>query len=1394
MMVYQRLLPYGVAIGSTAIALLLSLWLDAVITRTIGAFFYIAIAISTWYGGRKPGMVAIALSLLALNYYFIPPIHQIQISDLNDVLRLALFLIVALIINLLSVNLQKSRSKVEQLNRQLIAESSDRLRVALNAAQMGMWDWNIVSGEINWSPEHEQLLGLSPGSFDGKYETFDACLHPDDREGLNQAIAHSLQNRVPYHHEFRVVWADGSVHWVEGRGQAFYGENGQPVRMSGTIMAIDDRKQAQILLQKQLEQQRLVLEVTQRIRQSLKLQEILQTTVDEVRHFLQTDRVIIFRFFPDWRGQVVVESCGADWTAILSTEIYDPCFGEDYVEPFRQGLVTTKSDIYTAGMSDCHRELLSRFQVRANLVVPITADGVLWGLLIAHHCEAPRQWQDSEIDLLRQIAFQLGIAIQQSALFEQIQTELVERQQVEESLRQSEARLRLAQIASNSAVWDWDVQKNILFWSPEYYQLYNLDATVEPSYENWLRCLHPDDREKVSQQTLQALEDNSSDLRIEFRVLSTDEIRWFAGIGQVLRDEAGKPIRMIGITIDITQQKQTEILLQQFNTDLEQRVAERTEELNALNNRLLIVLKEQHQANQEVEDLYNKAPCGYHSLDVEGTIIRINDTELSWLGYTRDEVLNQMKFTDFVTPESQQTFHQNFPQFIQRGWVNGLEFQLRHKDGSTRWVTVNAIAIRDDAGNFVMSRTSMFDISERKRSEAERKLTEQVLALQAVITRNMAEGVCLVKADDATIVYANPKFEQMFGYGSGELNGQHVSIVNYATETISADDVTQSIRSAVLQNLEATYEVHNVKKDGTPFWCSATCSVFKHPEYGDVLVAVQQDISERKQAETALKQQTRQKQLLWTITQAIRQSLNLDHILNSAVTEVRQLLEVDRSAIYRFNTNWSGDFIVESVADGWIKLVEPEVCKLWEDTYLQEHKGGRFKEHETLTVADIYAANLQPCHIELLEQFQAKAYAISPIFVGESLWGLFAIYHNRAPHRWESWEIELLQQIASQLAIALQQSELYSQLQTELQERKQAEVILQEAERRWRSLLDNVQLLVVGLDQSGNVNYVNTFFLNLTGYTQAETLGKNWFANFLPPSNQSILQGVFSEVLLRNAYPYYQNSILTKSGEERFIGWNNTMLQDFDGNIIGTISIGEDITERQKVEQIKNEFIGIVSHELRTPLTSIQMSLGLLQSGIYTKKPEKAQRMVEIALLDTNRLVNLVNDILDLERLESGRTVVEKVVCQAADLMQQAVDSVQAIASQQNITFTIIPAEVTVWAAPDMILQTLTNLLGNAIKFSPAHSVITLQAQRQNDYVLFQVVDQGRGIPADKTETIFGRFQQVDASDSREKGGTGLGLPICRSIIERHGGRIWAESTLGKGSTFSFTLPVEDTV
>jgi len=195
----------------------------------------------------------------------------------------------------------------------------------------------------------------------------------------------------------------------------------------------------------QVNYDRLLAKIALRIRQSLNLDAVLNTAVAEVRQFLQTDRVIIYRFEPDWSGIVAVESVSPDWSTTLGTVIQESCFTtQTYVQLYQQGRLRFIEDIYTEDIAPCHVELLARFQVRANLVVPILQGEDLWGLLIAHHCSAPRRWQPLEIDLLEQLATHMAIAIQQSELYLQAQTELAHRQRAEAALRVSEERYALA--------------------------------------------------------------------------------------------------------------------------------------------------------------------------------------------------------------------------------------------------------------------------------------------------------------------------------------------------------------------------------------------------------------------------------------------------------------------------------------------------------------------------------------------------------------------------------------------------------------------------------------------------------------------------------------------------------------------------------------------------------------------------------------------------------------------------------------------------------------------------------------------------------------------------------------------------------------------------------------
>jgi PAS domain S-box-containing protein len=355
---------------------------------------------------------------------------------------------------------------------------------------------------------------------------------------------------------------------------------------------------------------------------------------------------------------------------------------------------------------------------------------------------------------------------------------------------------------------------------------------------------------------------------------------------------------------------------------------------------------------------------------------------------------------------------------------------------------------------------------------------------------------------------------------------------------------------------------------------------------------------------------------------------------------------------------------------------------------------------------------------------------------------------------------------------------------------------LRQSEALFRSLSECSPVGIFRIDAEGKFIYTNPRCQAIGGFTSEEALGDGWM-QFVHPEDLKIVLSLWSTPKEFAQEFSCEFRHIHRNGTVRFCRVKTAPIFSALGQLIGHVGTVADITESRAIEQMKNEFISIVSHELRTPLASIRGSLGLLAAGVLKNQPETAKQMLEIASNNTERLVRLVNDILDLERLDSTQVTLAKQWCDGADLIRQSVKIVQSLVDESNINLSILSGSAQSWAEPDRIIQMLVNLLSNAIKFSPAESTVTVSVEDLGDSlrdsyasrVLFAVKDQGRGIPADKLENIFGRFQQVDASDSRQKGGTGLGLAICRSIVQQHGGRIWVESVVGEGSSFYFTLP-----
>ncbi|HEV7664087.1 MAG TPA: ATP-binding protein [Chloroflexota bacterium] len=346
----------------------------------------------------------------------------------------------------------------------------------------------------------------------------------------------------------------------------------------------------------------------------------------------------------------------------------------------------------------------------------------------------------------------------------------------------------------------------------------------------------------------------------------------------------------------------------------------------------------------------------------------------------------------------------------------------------------------------------------------------------------------------------------------------------------------------------------------------------------------------------------------------------------------------------------------------------------------------------------------------------------------------------------------------------------------------------------YQAILDAAPEGILRIDLNGRIAYANRSAAVMLGLSVAELLDRplRSYIQFLStatgPGPEHTDDGAINVAGL-TLLPLGQDSAWRENGTSFPVEYEAAPLHE-DGRSLGAVVTFRDVTGRRSAEVLKDELIALTSHELRSPLTSIRSALGLLAAGHGGLMPPQGQRMFEIAVANTDRLIRLVNDLLDLERIDAGHVRITRVPCRVGELLSQSADGMRPIAQDAGVAIQVIPNDARVSGDPDRLLQVLTNLLANAIKFSP-HSggTVWLDAEATAAEVVIRVRDEGRGIPTAKLETIFDRFVQVDAGDAREKGGTGLGLAISRSIVKQHGGQIWAESTVGVGTILCVALP-----
>ena len=430
------------------------------------------------------------------------------------------------------------------------------------------------------------------------------------------------------------------------------------------------------------------------------------------------------------------------------------------------------------------------------------------------------------------------------------------------------------------------------------------------------------------------------------------------------------------------------------------------------------------QSEEHFRVLVTQAPVGIFQTDELGNCLFVNPRWIELTGLTLAQSKGQ-GWTQAIHPEDRDRVFVEWKRAAREGREFALEYRFQNSQGNINWVFGRVLAIDNDHGNLTGYFGIVTDITEQKQAEASLRQSESTLR-SFFNSGSMMMGIVELVGDDILHLADNQRTARFFGT-TPEAMANRLASENGAPRPhiqMWVKHYRKAERTAAPVSFEYLHQTPEEKK-----WLLATVSPIPFNPTGNPRFSyIVEDISDRKAAEAQLQQNLVREQTLAQLSERMRQTLDLETIFKTTTKEVRAIFNCDRVALYKFNPDWSGYFVFESVAEGWLPLVGGEIS-LIKDTYLQATGGGRYRQRDFLAVADIYQAGFQACHVQLLEQFQARAFCTVPIFQGEHLWGILAAYQNDTPRNWQSIEVQLLIQAGDWLGVAMQQAELVLQLQ-----------------------------------------------------------------------------------------------------------------------------------------------------------------------------------------------------------------------------------------------------------------------------------------------------------------------------------------------------------------------------
>ncbi|RZM77901.1 PAS domain S-box protein [Leptolyngbya iicbica] len=1221
------------------------------------------------------------------------------------------------------------------VNRQLKTQAA-----ALHQAnQLLQTVMDSIPQRIFWTDRNSILLGCNRQFAADRGLTVEAAIGrnnhevsatPEEADLFDVGDRQVMESGEPNLH-VQETWrrADGVLLHLDTSKVPLRNEAGEVIGLLGCYEDITQRKVMENRIQQQLQKERLLSSLQQQMRETLDLQEILDLTVQQVQQLLKIHRVLIYQIDEHRQGQVMAEATGCECFPVsLQGATNHLTISEACYRQYLPGKAQAIADMRQEDVSECMQLLTQQTPgVVGEIMVPIVEHGGhrVWGLLIGHQCERPRQWQRWERQFLEQLSSHLAIAIHQICLYEQLQAELQQRQQIEKSLRASEARLQLVTDSVNGCIAYVDAEQRYQF--------------INHTFEAWFGW----EKANIIGRTVKSI----------IGAAAYDATRNYitrALAGEPVTYEAALPYQRGGVrhviaslVPEIDEQRQVHgyyVLI----TDISDRKAAE------------LALQE---SRHFIEQIANASPNAIYLYDlIEQRNLYVNREIGAMLGYSPDEIqaMGAQLLSRLMHPDDWRRYQAYCQQLMgaQDGEVLEFEYRMRHQEGNWHWLNSrDSIFARNEQGQATQIIGSAQDITDRKQAEALiqaqakrekllREITQRIrstLELATIFTTACDEIRQALQCDRVGVF----QFDPAAGYTVGEFVAEstgadmastlHVTIEEPCFAEAYAEQyrrgryfIANNIYEADISNCHAgileLFQIHACMVmpllEGEALWgllCIHECQAPRdwqtaeidlvHQLAAQIAIALRQakfytqtqaELSVRKQAERQIARQLREQQTLAAITQITRESLNVADILESIAAQVKEILNGDRVIIFRLFDDGRTRIIEEAVGPDLPQLKDQQ----WNDEVWSQDILERYWRGEPRQVPDVMDDIWTECLQAYAQSGQIRSKLVAPILQHDAavemnrwtcpethtkIWGLLVVHACVAPRQWKDSEARLLQQIADQLAIAMRQAGLFERLQTELQERQHAQNLLTERN----------QQLATSNEQLAHATRMKDEFL------------ANVSHEIRTPMNAII---GMTQLTLETSLTARQRNYLTK----------------IDKSATTLLHIINDILDFSKIEADKLE-LEVVPFALDEVLSNLADVIGVQASH------QGLELLFHVAL-DTP--LQLVGDPFRLGQI---------------------------------------------------LLNLVSNAIKFTAQGHVLVAVRVEQANETSCRLRFAVTDTGIGLSAAQQAKLFQAFAQGDASTTRKFGGTGLGLVISQRLAHLMQGEIGLESTLGQGSTFWLT-------